>query len=230
MNIKTILFGVYPYIALTVFFIGSWVRFDHAQYTWKTDSSQLLSKRNMVLASNCFHVGILMIFLGHFAGLVLPHGLWLGLGISDMQHQWIAIGAGTVFGLMCLLGGVLLWARRMTNPRIRATSRFMDIFILAWLLLTLSLGLLTIPVSIGHASHGDPEVMLALSNWVKSILTLQPDPALLDPVSPIFRAHMVFGLTVFLLFPFTRLVHVLTVPVGYLGRAYQLVRTKRRMA
>ena len=111
MNIKTIVFGVYPYIALTVFIIGSWLRFDHAQYTWKTDSTQLLSKANMVLASNFFHVGILSIFLDHFAGLVLPHGLWLALGISDMQHQWVAIIAGAVFGTMCLLGGVMQSAR-----------------------------------------------------------------------------------------------------------------------
>lgn len=230
MNIKTIVFGVYPYIALTVFIIGSWLRFDHAQYTWKTDSTQLLSKANMVLASNFFHVGILSIFLGHFAGLVLPHGLWLALGISDMQHQWVAIIAGAVFGTMCLLGGVMLWMRRMFNRRIAVTGRRMDKFILTWLMLTLLLGLATIPVSIGHANHGDPAVMLALSDWVKSILTLQPEPALLDNVDPVFRAHLFFGMTVFLLFPFTRLVHVLSAPFGYLSRSYQVVRTKRRLA
>lgn len=230
MNIKTILFGVYPYIALSVFVIGSWMRFDHAQYTWKTDSSQLLSKSNMVLASNFFHIGILMIFLGHFAGLVLPHGLWLALGVSDLQHQWVAIIAGAVFGLMCLIGGTILWMRRMFNPRIAATGRRMDKFILTWLMLTLLLGLSTIPVSIGHANHADPAVMLALSDWVKSILTLQPDPALLDNVDPVFRAHLFFGMTVFLLFPFTRLVHILSAPFGYLSRSYQVVRTKRRMA
>lgn len=230
MNIKTILFGVYPYIALTVFLVGSWIRFDHAQYTWKTDSSQLLNRGSMLWASNLFHIGILSIFLGHFAGLVLPHALWLGLGISDMQHQWVAIAAGSIFGLMCLAGGTLLWLRRMFQPRVRATGRFMDIFILSWLMVTLLLGLTTIPVSIGHANHNDPAVMLALSDWVKSILTLQPEPALLDNVDPIFRAHMFFGMTVFLLFPFTRLVHVLTVPVAYLSRSYQVVRSKRRLA
>lgn len=230
MNLKTVIFGVYPYIALTVFFIGSWIRYDHAQYTWKTDSSQLLSYAQMRLASNLFHVGILSIFAGHFAGLVLPHGLWLALGVSDMQHQWIAIVAGTVFGLMCLLGGVMLWLRRMFNPRVRATSRFSDIFILSWLLITLILGLSTIPLSVGHANHGDPEVMMALSEWVKSILTLSPQPELLDKVDPIFRVHMFFGMTVFLLFPFTRLVHILTAPFNYLGRSYQIVRTKRRLA
>lgn len=228
MNLSKFIFAVYPYIVLTVFVVGSWIRYDHEQYTWKTDSSQLLSKGGMVFASNFFHIGILAIFGGHFAGLVLPHGLWLGLGISDMQHQWIAIGAGTVFGLMCLLGGATLWLRRLTNARVRAAGRSMDIFILTWLMATLLLGLSTIPVSVGHAGHNDPEVMLALSGWVQSVLTLNPQPELLDNVDAVFKTHLFFGMTVFLLFPFTRLVHVLTAPLTYLGRAYQVVRQKRR--
>ena len=96
MNVLNFFFGVFPYIALTIFIVGSWVRYDNAQYTWKTDSSQLLSKDNVWLASNLFHVGILSIFAGHFAGLVLPHGLWIALGVSDMDHQWLAIIAGSV--------------------------------------------------------------------------------------------------------------------------------------
>lgn len=228
MNLQKLIFAVYPYIALTVFVVGSWIRYDNEQYTWKTDSSMLLSKSNMVFASNFFHIGILSIFGGHFAGLVLPHGLWLALGVTDMQHQWLAIAAGSVFGLMCLLGGATLWLRRMFNPRIRAASRYMDIFILSWLMVTLVLGLSTIPFSIGHANHGDPEVMLALSRWVQSVLTLNPQPELLDAVDPVFKTHMFFGMTVFLLFPFTRLVHVLTAPLTYVGRAYQVVRAKRR--
>lgn len=228
MNLQNFVFGVYPYIALTVFIVGSWIRYDHEQYTWKTDSSMLLSKRHMVLASNLFHVGILSIFMGHFAGLVLPHGLWLGLGISDLQHQWVAIVAGSVFGLMCLAGGSILWLRRVFNPRVRAAGRKMDIIILSWLMLTLLFGLATLSPSVGHAGHGDPGVMLALSGWVQSVLALNPQPVLLDSVEPIFRLHMFFGMTVFLLFPFSRLVHAATVPLTYLGRSYQIVRTKRR--
>ncbi|AKU12079.1 nitrate reductase subunit gamma [Azoarcus sp. CIB] len=229
MNAINFFFGVYPYIALSVFVIGSWIRYDNEQYTWKTDSSQLLSKSNMWIASNLFHVGILSIFAGHFAGLVLPHALWIGLGVSDLQHQWIAIVAGSVFGTMCLIGGAILWLRRMFNPRVRAAGRRMDAFILGWLMLTLVAGLSTLPVSIGHANHGDPGVMLALSGWVQSVLTLQPKPELLAAVEPVFRFHMVLGMTVFLLFPFTRLVHILTAPLSYVGRAYQIVRSKRRV-
>lgn len=227
MSLMKFIFAVYPYVCLTVFVAGCWIRYDHEQYTWKTDSSQLLDKSNMVLASNFFHVGILAIFCGHFAGLVLPHKLWSALGVSDMQHQWIAIYAGAVFGGLCFIGGTLLLLRRLSNPRIRATSRFMDIFVLGWLLLTLVLGLSTLPVSIGHANHGNAETMLLLSEWVKSILSVNPQPELLEQVDPVYRAHIFLGISVFLIFPFTRLVHVLTAPFSYLGRAYQIVRTKR---
>ena len=161
MSLTNLFFGVYPYIALTVFVIGSWIRYDNEQYTWKTDSSQLLSKQGMMLASNLFHVGIIMIFFGHFAGLVLPHGLWLGLGISDLAHQWIAIIAGVIFGIMCLVGGSMLWYRRMYNPRVRINSRRSDVFIITWLMATLILGLLTVPGTIAFlkwrkAATADP--------------------------------------------------------------------------
>ncbi|THF63245.1 respiratory nitrate reductase subunit gamma [Pseudothauera rhizosphaerae] len=228
MNLLKLVFGVYPYIVLTVFFVGSWIRYDHEQYTWKTDSSMLLSRRHMVLASNLFHVGIISIFLGHFAGLVLPHALWIALGVSDMAHQWLAIAAGSVFGTLCLVGATILWLRRVFNPRVRAASRYMDNAILSLILVTLLLGLSTLPVSIGHAGHGDASVMLALAAWVNSVVTLNPQPELLADVEPVFRLHMFLGMTVFLLFPFSRLVHVWTAPFTYLGRAYQIVRSKRR--
>jgi nitrate reductase gamma subunit len=226
MNLQKFIFGVYPYICLTIFIVGSWIRYDNEQYTWKTDSSMLLSKSNMVLASNLFHIGVLSIFGGHFAGLALPHGLWVALGVSDLQHQWIAIAAGSIFGLMCLIGGAILWLRRLFNPRVRAASRRMDVFILSWLMLTLLLGLSTLPTSIGHANHGDVAVMLTLTQWVQSILTLNPQPELIAAVDPIYRTHLFFGMTVFLIFPFSRLVHIWTAPFTYLGRAYQIVRQR----
>lgn len=227
MSVMKFFFAVYPYICLTVFVVVSWIRYDQEQYTWKTDSSQLLSKSGMVFASNFFHIGVLSIFGGHFAGLVLPHALWSGLGVSDLSHQWVAILAGAVFGAMTLIGGMTLWARRVFNTRIRMTSRRTDVFVITWLMVTLALGLMTLPFSITHANHGNPAVMLALAEWVKSILLLNPQPELLETVDPIFRAHIFFGMTVFLIFPFTRLVHILTAPLNYLGRAYQIVRTKR---
>lgn len=229
MRLENFLYGVYPYIALSLFFIGSWLRFDREQYTWKSDSSQLLSNKNLRLGSNLFHIGILAVFGGHFVGLLTPHAVFTGLGISDMAHQMVAIWAGTIFGGMCLIGAVILWIRRMFNRRISATSRGTDKFILSWILVTLLLGLSTIPVSLGHASHNDPSVMIALADWAQSIVYLRPDPALLANVDTVFKIHVFFGMTVFLLFPFTRLVHVWSAPFSYAWRPYQIVRTKRRI-
>jgi nitrate reductase gamma subunit len=229
MSLKNFIFGVYPYIVLTVFLLGSWLRFDTDQYSWKSDSSQLLSGSGMRLANNLFHVGILAIFLGHFVGLLTPHSWFLAMGVSDMAHQYMAITAGAVFGGLCLVGGAILWFRRFFNARISATSRGSDKFVLTWIMLTLMLGLSTIPVSLEHAAHENPGVMIALANWVQSIIYLHPDPSLLDAVDPIFRTHLFFGMTVFLIFPFTRLVHIWSAPFGYLGRAYQIVRSKKTL-
>ncbi len=229
MNLHNFIYGVYPYIALTVFLLGSLQRFDREQYTWKSDSSQLLSKANMRLGSNLFHVGILAIFAGHAVGLLTPHGVFTGLGVSDMTHQMVAIWAGSIFGGMCLVGGIILWLRRMFNARVSAASRGSDKFILTWLLITLLLGLSTIPVSIGHANHGNPSVMIALADWVQSIVYLHPDPSLLAGVDTVFKIHLFFGMTVFLVVPFTRMVHVWSAPVGYIKRPYQIVRSKRKL-
>ena len=226
-DLHTFLYGVYPYIATVVFLLGSWIRFDHEQYTWKSDSSQLLSKAGLRLGSNLFHIGILGIFFGHVAGMVLPHAVWIGLGVSDLQHQWIAIIAGLGFGAMLLFGGGLLLKRRLTNARVRTASRWMDIHILGWLLITALFGLLTVPTSIGHAQHGDVTTMLVLGEWIRSILILQPNPELIRNVDAVYKIHAFFGMSVFLFFPFTRLVHIWSAPVGYLFRAYQVVRTKR---
>ncbi|HQN65137.1 MAG TPA: respiratory nitrate reductase subunit gamma [Methylophilus sp.] len=226
MSLHNFLYGVYPYIALSVFLLGSWLRFDREQYTWKSDSSQLLSKANLRLGSNLFHVGIIAIFCGHLVGLLTPHSWFKAMGVSDMAHQMIAIWAGTIFGIMCLVGGAILWIRRMFNARVSSASRGSDKFVLTWLLLTLVLGLSTIPVSIGHANHSNPGVMIALAEWVQSIVYLRPNPALLENVDTVFKVHLFFGMTVFLVFPFTRLVHIWSAPLGYVGRPYQIVRSK----
>jgi nitrate reductase gamma subunit len=227
MDLHLILFGVYPYIALATFLLGSWIRFDHEQYTWKSDSSQLLSKKGMRFASNVFHIGILGIFFGHLIGLLTPHSVFLALGISDMAHQYMAMYVGGAFGLMVIVGGTLLWLRRLTNPRVRAASRWMDINILGWLVGTAIVGFATIFWSMGHAAKGDATVMLRLAEWAQSIVTLQPNPELLRGVDWIYKLHIFLGLSVFLFFPFTRLVHIWSAPIGYLFRAYQIVRAKR---
>ena len=223
------LFGFYPYIALAVLVIGSVLRFDREQYTWRTGSSQLLRRKQLVLGSILFHVGILLIFVGHLVGLLTPMIVWETLGVTHGAKQMLAIIAGGVAGAMCLVGGLLLLHRRLFDPRIRATSTFGDTAILALLMAQLCLGLATIPISL---QHRDGEEMVKFMMWAQGIFTLQPGAAnYVADAHWIFKAHLTLGLTIFLVFPFTRLVHMLSAPVWYLNRrGWQIVRSKKLAA
>ncbi|MBN9468497.1 MAG: respiratory nitrate reductase subunit gamma [Bosea sp.] len=226
-TLNHILFGWYPYFALTVFLLGSLVRFEREQYSWKADSSQLLRRRQLVAGSVLFHVGVLVIFLGHAGGLLTPIAVFDALGISHGFKQGLAIVVGGLAGLMCFLGLSLLLHRRLFDPRIRKNSSFSDIAVLLMLYAQLILGLLTIPLSLGHM---DGNEMVKFMNWAQGTLTLQPGASTyVADVHPIFKAHLLLGMTIFLVFPFTRLVHIWSAPVWYLGRTgYQIVRTKKR--
>jgi nitrate reductase gamma subunit len=220
------LFGWYPYVCLTVFLVGSWLRFDREQYSWKASSSQFLRARQLRWGSNLFHVGVLMIFAGHFVGLLTPIRVFDALGVSHSAKQMLAIVAGGIAGLMCLVGIALLTHRRLSDPRIRSTSSFGDTAILLVLFAQLLLGLGTIFVSLGHL---DGHEMVKFMSWAQGVLTLQTDAwKQVADVAPIFKAHLVLGMTIFLLFPFTRLVHVWSAPIWYLGRTgYQVVRSRK---
>ena len=220
------LFGIYPYVAMAVFLLGSLIRFDREQYTWKSDSSQLLKRGQLRWGSNLFHIGVLALFLGHFVGLLTPREAYHAIGLSTEAKQLLAITAGGVFGTMCLAGLVLLVHRRLSEPRIRATSTTMDIVVLLWILATLLLGLASISVSLGHR---DGSVMVVLGHWAQHIVTFRSGAAgFIAGVHWIYKVHLFFGMTLFLLFPFSRLVHVWSgfAALGYLTRAYQIVRTR----
>lgn len=222
--VQKFLFEIYPYVCLSVFLVGSWIRFDREQYSWRSGSSQMLRSRQLRLGSNLFHVGILAIFAGHFVGLLTPHWVYVGLGLSVPAKQMIAIVAGGVFGIVCWIGLTILMHRRLTDSRIRATSTHMDIFVLSLLWVQLTLGLVTIPYSLGHP---DGEVMLRLSEWVQHVVTLRGgDAALVADLAWPYRLHLVLGMTMFLVFPFSRLVHIWSAPVGYVFRSYQIVRRR----
>ena len=220
-------FGVYPYVALSIFAIGSLVRFDTDQYGWRSKSSQLLRRKQLILGSVLFHVGILGILLGHGVGLLTPVALFEFLGISHGFKQMMAIVVGGICGTACFVGLAMLLHRRLFDSRIRKTSSFSDIAVLLILFAQLTLGMLTIPLSLGHLDGG---MMVKFMNYVQGIVTLRPQPSLIADVPLIFKLHMFLGFTIFLVFPFTRLVHVWSAPVGYLFRNYQVVRTKLRPA
>ncbi|MDH4228634.1 MAG: respiratory nitrate reductase subunit gamma [Nitrospirota bacterium] len=219
-------FGIYPYIAICVMVVGSILRYDRDPYSWKADSSQLLRRRGLRWGSNLFHVGVLFILFGHFFGLLTPHALYEHV-ISAENKQSLAMISGGIAGGLALIGLLILIWRRLADERIKATTRFMDMAILLLLFAQLMLGMLTIPQS---ARHPDGATMMTLALWAQHIVTFRPGAAdYLTGVAPVFKAHIVLGLTIFLIFPFTRLVHMLSVPFKYLLRpGYQVVRRGRR--
>ncbi len=220
------LFGVYPYICLAVFFMGSLARFDRDQYTWKSDSSQLLRKGQLRWGSNLFHIGILFLFFGHFVGLLTPHFFYEGF-MEAATKQRLAIYAGGTAGVICFVGLTMLLHRRIFDPRIRLTSHRTDLAILIILWVQLVLGLITLPYSYSHA---DGSAMLVLAEWAQRIVTFRGGAAeLLAEAGWIFKAHMFLGMSLFLVFPFTRLVHVWSGfgTLAYVVRPYQLVRSRR---
>ena len=222
--LDTLLFGYYPYIAISVFFIGSLARYDRDQYTWRTGSSQFLRAKELRLGSNLFHIGILLLFVGHFVGLLTPPAVYHALGLSTSAKQILAVVAGGIFGSVCLRGIYILIRRRLTDARIRATSSRMDIFILLLIGVQLALGLLTLPISIYHYDGAN---MLLLGEWAQRIVTFRSGAAdQLGEIGLIFKLHLFLGQTLFLVFPFSRLVHVWSVPLGYITRPYQIVRRR----
>ena len=223
--LQIFLFGVYPYVALTIAVIGTWVRFDLSQYSWKTGSTQMLRTKNMRLASNLFHVGIIVVLLGHLFGMLTPHFLYDRF-ISAGHKQILAVVVGGIAGVFCWFGLVMLMWRRFTDDRISNTSSFSDKLVLVLLFIQLNLGLLSIFTSVKHL---DGYTMMNLAGWAQDITILRPwqAAARIEQTDLIYQLHMALGITLIAIFPFTRLIHIISAPIWYFGRRYQIVREKR---
>ena len=226
-NLHFFFFAIYPYICLAIFFFGSLVRFDREQYTWKSDSSQLLYDGQLRLGNILFHVGVLAVFGGHFVGLLTPLWVWHALGVSHAAKQLLAMTAGGIFGTMALVGLLILIKRRFTIDRININSTWRDKLLLVWILVTLVLGLSTICVSAGHM---DGHEMTLLMQWAQHIVTFRGVEAagFITDAHILFKLHMFMGMTFFLIFPFTRMVHVWSgfASAFYVFRPWQLVRRR----
>ena len=221
-----LIFGIYPYIALAVLAVGSIIRYDREPYSWRSGSSQLLRRKQLMLGSLSFHLGVLVVFFGHLGGLLTPIALFDAVGISHEAKQLLAIIVGGIAGALAFFGASLLLHRRLFDARIRRSSSFSDIAVLFLLWLQLVLGLGTIFVSLDHL---DGHEMVKFMAWAQGIFTFQSNASsfVLD-AHLIFKAHLFLGLTIFLIFPFTRLVHMLSAPIRYIWRpGYQIVRSKK---
>ena len=227
--INTFLFGIYPYLCLAVLLIGSLIRYDREPYTWKSDSSQMLRKRELRLGSTLFHYGVIVVILGHFAGFLAPH--WaVDWAMTPVAHQLLAMVAGGIAGLVAITGLTILLHRRLADPRIRLNSRKWDIAVAMLLWLQLALGLTTVPLS---AFHMDGVLFETLTSYVKGIVTLDGSASsLMMGVPLVYKVHVLLGFTLFLISPFTRMIHIWSGvgTLAYLFRPYQIVRTPRTRA
>src|SRR5215469_10116583 len=227
--VNILLFGIYPYVCLVVLLIGSLIRFDREPYTWKSDSSEMLRKGQLRLGSNLFHYGVIIVILGHFAGFLAPHWM-VDWALDPTQHQLLAMVAGGIAGLSAIIGLTILLHRRLFDPRILLNSRKWDIAVAMMLWLQLGLGLLTVPLS---ARHMDGVLFETLTRYVKGIVTFDGGVAALMGGVPLpYRLHILLGFTIFLISPFTRMIHIWSGvgALAYLFRPYQIVRTPRTRA
>ncbi|MEQ1725014.1 MAG: respiratory nitrate reductase subunit gamma [Sphingopyxis sp.] len=225
-TLHNLLFGIYPYIALSVLAVGSVIRYDREPYSWRAGSSQLLRRKQLMWGSVLFHLGVLVIFFGHVGGLLTPIWVFDALGISHSAKQMLAIVAGGIAGVSGIIGASLLVHRRFFDSRVRAASSFSDNLVILLLWAQLGLGLATIPLSFAHLDGGE---MVKFMTWAQGIFTFRANAAAsIADAHIIFKTHLFLGMTILLLFPFTRLVHMLSAPVRYIWRpGYQIVRSRR---
>ncbi len=225
--VNYLLFGWYPYLAITVLIVGSILRFDKGQYTWRSQSSQFLRRRQMILGSNLFHLGVLVLFVGHFVGLLTPEAVFNFVGVSHGFKQVTALAVGGIAGIAAFIGCSLLLHRRLFDPRIRRSSSIGDILVLVLLWLQLFLGLST---TIWTVNALDGHEMVLFMGWASGLTRFDPGAsALILDTALVYKLHIVLGLTLFLITPFTRLVHIWSAPIWYLFRpGYQIVRSRAK--
>ncbi|MGZ8348170.1 MAG: respiratory nitrate reductase subunit gamma [Allosphingosinicella sp.] len=227
--VNQLAFGWYPYLAVTVLVLGSILRYDSNQYSWRSQSSQFLRRRQMMVGSNMFHLGILVLLAGHFVGLLTPINIFDAVGISHSFKQTAALVVGGIAGVVAYIGCTLLLHRRLFDPRIRRSSSWGDIAVLVLIWLQLTLGLATTYWTIRHL---DGSEMVRFMGWANGILTFDRNaPEMLVEVALVYKLHIILGLTLFLITPFTRLVHIWSAPIWFLLRpGYQIVRSRSRLS
>lgn len=230
-NLNLFLFGIYPYLCLAVLFLGSLIRYDREPYSWKSDSSQMLrTGRYTNLANNLFHFGVIVVVLGHFVGFLMPEPLVLWL-MSPTQHMLLAMIVGGIAGVIAIIGLTMMIYRRFFDRRVWGNSRRWDIAIILMLWFQLLLGIVTVPISAQHMGGAEFEILV---HYVQSVVLFQAFGAapMLQGMSWVYQLHILLGFTIFLVSPFTRMVHIWSgvATVAYLFRPYQLVRKDTRSA
>ncbi len=225
--INNLLFTYLPHIAMTLFWFGLITRIVKTPKSLQAESSQFLSKKGQRWGGNLFHYGILLVFIGHFTGLFTPENFY-HMVMTTATKRAMAIAMGSVFGTSAVVGIIILLIRRLKDERIRINSKPQDIFLLILLLIEMGLGMISIFITAGSSVENYAE----LGAWAQKVITFQPDAgALIAGHSLIYKLHIVTGLLIFMIFPYTKLMHMFVMPIAYFFRSgYQLLRrgfTKR---
>ncbi|AFI30342.1 nitrate reductase [Bacillus sp. A053] len=218
-----ILWGVMPYIVLTIFIGGHIYRYQHDQFGWTAKSSEMLEKKKLAAGSTLFHWGLLCVVGGHVMGILIPEGVYGAIGISEHMYHKMAIGAGLPAGIAACTGLVILTYRRLFDKRIRKTSSPSDILTLILLLFMMLSGVAATFLNIDSKGF---DYRTTVGPWFREIVLFRPDPSLMESVPLWFKFHIVIGYVVFILWPFTRLVHVFSLPLKYLTRSYVVYRKR----
>ena len=221
-TLNTLAFLVFPYLAIATSVVGHLYRYMNNPYGWNTRSSELLDKKGLKLGITIFHWGIIFTLLGHGVGLLIPQRYWDAVGIDSQTHTIFATYSGVLVGAAALLGLTLLIYRRITQERILATTNLNDFVTVGLLLFVVATG--TANVVSGLYKHFD--ILTTVAPWLRGILTLTPDPDLMLQVPLRFKLHVLGVLTLAGFWPFSRLVHIWSVPLTYLFRRWIVFRRR----
>ncbi|MBF6349529.1 respiratory nitrate reductase subunit gamma [Nocardia flavorosea] len=223
-TVDILLWVALPYAAIAIFLVGHYWRYRYDKFGWTTRSSQLYENRLLRLGSPLFHFGILLVIVGHIVGLLIPEGWTEAVGISEPVYHAFSVGIGVLTGAATLVGAaILIYRRRTTGPVFSATTRN-DKVMYVLLIGTLLLGFGTTVISnaVGHPH----DYRQTVSPWFRSVLSFRPDTDLILAAPLGFQLHVIAAWVLFAFWPFTRLVHVFSMPVGYLTRPYIVYRSR----
>ena len=221
-RLETLFWVALPYLCLATFVVGHVWRYRRDQFTWTARSTQLLERKLLLVGSTLFHAGILLAIGGHVLGILVPRSATERVGISDDAYHWLALTGGLVAAALVGAGIAMLLYRRLAVPRVAATTLRSDRLLYPLLLVVIGSGIAaTIDTMIDRYGYRE-----TVSPWFRGIVTLHPDGSLLVGAPFVFQLHVVTAWLLFAAWPFTRLVHMWSVPVTYLGRAPILYRSR----
>ncbi|MEH7503172.1 respiratory nitrate reductase subunit gamma [Neobacillus drentensis] len=218
------LWVIFPYLMITIFLVGHIYRYNFDQLSWTAKSSEFLEKKSLRWGSMLFHIGILFVFAGHVFGLLIPKTVLSAVGIGETLYHTGAVYGGGFAGIVTLIGIIILFSRRLTNKRVRMTSDSSDIITVVFIFLIILIG--TYNTLIGNQFHPHFDYRETISPWFRGLLTFTPDPFLMRDVPIGFQLHILISFALIGIWPFTRLVHVWSVPLTYFKRRYIIYRKR----